>query len=116
MYDIKIQYTTGDSYSTEECQKYIGITWRDLEYAKKSLGRIKEHYLWYDYQYSYFRTGEQPKKPDWHNNRYDNSIKLLTDNGVEVEINAFWCGYFETLNSVEIVEKDSSLKWIVNEY
>ena len=40
----------------------------------------------------------------------EHCIKLKTDNDDTWQISAFWCGYFETLNSAEIETDDSDMK------
>lgn len=47
-------------------------------------------------------------KPDEHLGTY--CLKLIADNGNEMQISAFWCGYFETLHSAEIEFDDSDIR------
>ena len=39
-----------------------------------------------------------------------NCLKLKTDNGKLMQMSAFWCGYFEQLQEVEIVLLDTDMK------
>ena len=39
-----------------------------------------------------------------------NCLKLKTDNGKLMQMSAFWCGYFEKLQEVEIVLVDTDIK------
>ena len=44
MYTIKLEYITGDSFSSEETYTVIGHCWKDIELARKALATYKEHY------------------------------------------------------------------------
>ena len=39
-----------------------------------------------------------------------NCLKLKTDNGKLMQMSAFWCGYFEKLQEVEIVLVETDMK------
>lgn len=86
MYDIEIDYTTGDSFNSErKTEESLGIVTSDMEMAKKNLKRIKAHYVKHDGAWDY------------------PTLTLLTDGG-ERTISPFWMGYFETLHGARIVE------------
>lgn len=121
-YRIKYCYTTGDSFHTEDREDCLELSWNTLEAAEENLNRIKEHYELYEVingtNYYYpekeptkkekeLWIKEQKKKPWFVENKKfhsTNSIKLLADTGKEVQFSAPWCGYFEHLNSLEIIE------------
>jgi hypothetical protein len=82
MWTIKIVYETGDSSGRYLETTFIGYAWHDLEQAKKSLTRIKEHY---------------------ENCKGDYFVPICTDKGGERDISAFWIGDFERLLEASIV-------------
>jgi hypothetical protein len=41
---------------------------------------------------------------------YEYSLKLITDDGIEYQQSAFWCGYFESLVSAEVVQNLPKIK------
>lgn len=89
MYDIEIDYTTGDSFGSERIEgESVGIVTSDLDKAKENLRRIKAHYE------KYACDSDTPDE------RYE--LALLTDEG-ERTIFPFWTGYFETLHGAMIV-------------
>lgn len=45
MYDIEIDYTTGNSFGSERQKELLCNPVTDLDKAKENLKRIKEHYL-----------------------------------------------------------------------
>ena len=48
MYRIKISYSTGNSFGSDDTWDYLELTWKDLDIAKENLQRIKEHYTLYE--------------------------------------------------------------------
>lgn len=118
-YQIKYNYNTGDTFHTEEgVEDLLEMNWDDLEVAKANLERIKEHYEQYKRGtiYSNKRNkdvyGENRQK-DWFVASYPlYCINLYTDDGKPWQIYAPWCGYFESLNYVEIVVNDNDMKYI----
>ena len=149
-YKIKISYTTGDSFHTEDTFDYLELDFNDLDIAKENLQRISEHYKMYkELNYNYYRDysreeiiAENINKPwfvnmpklfcistgnamdekykqtvgignwEYRPDSYysEHCLKLKADNGNEMQISAFWSGYFETLNCVEIVVDESDMK------
>lgn len=126
-YTIQVNCTTGDSESSWTEIRDLDLAWNDLNIAKENLQRIKEHYEYYrlmnkDYRYTP-NIGDQesnyykPKKffdeakklasnQRWYdkkNKLTDTSLVLELDNGTTYTYHTFWCGYFESLNSAEIV-------------
>ena len=117
MYQIKIAYTTGNSFNTENREEIFDeLEWENLDVAKENLKRIKEHYDWYC-SLTHCHFWEKKEKPEWHNVNAEhteghNLINLITDDGKDFQFWPFWIGYFESLNYVEIVtKKDKSTKF-----
>lgn len=121
-YRIKYSYNTGDSFKTErDIVRYLEGEWENLDIAKKNLQRIKEHYEYYCYdERNYDSKSERRKKEnqfakkDWYVKGYQGqvsgSLKLEVDSGTFFQISAPWCGYFESLNEVEIEADVSDMK------
>lgn len=135
-YIIKVSYSTGDSFGSDDTYTNIELTWKDLSIAKENLQRIKEHYVlhnlsrskfnindykdkpWFVYEPKLFSISmnraideSQKKEGDYEYRAdeyyYQHCLKLKADNGNEMQISAFWCGYFEQLHQIEI-ELDKS--------
>jgi len=110
-YTIKIEYTTGDSFHTEEAEGTVGLVWENMDVAKQALQRIKEHYNWFRDQEGYYRFNDKPvPRPKWHKTNMEDDkfsrmhvINLPLDDGEEHQIECFWCGYFETPHNATIV-------------
>lgn len=126
-YQIKISYTSGNSFNTYNDESILELSWNNLEVAKANLRRISEHYKCYRIDNSYGGikgweyenlTPEQKliyqnrEKQDWYVNtgEYSYSIRLKTDEGKDFQISPFWVGYFETLNEIEIIAASSDMK------
>ena len=121
-YRIKYNYNTGDSFKTErDIVRYLEGTWENLDIAKKNLQRIKEHYEYYCYgDRNHDSKSERRKKEnqfakkDWYvkgsADYASGSLKLQVDSGAFFQISAPWCGYFESLNEVEIEADVSDMK------
>jgi len=116
MYNINIRYTTGDSYSSREKEQLLSdIDWKNIEIVEENLERIKTHYKYYSLLNRRWYTSSKEQKEvkkeaekllkenNFLDKKYEFSLKLLADSGKEYTISAFWCGYFETLHSAEIV-------------
>lgn len=106
-YQIHAEYETGDSNGRHDTSTTLEMVWEDLEKAKAALKRLEEHYRWYDGRDSWevrYKKVAPPEEPAWHVGLpYDFTVKVLLDNGAEVQFLAPWCGYFERLRSLEIV-------------
>jgi len=101
-YNIRIFYRTGDSFGSRNKEMDLDGFWENTEIIKENLKRIKEHYEWYKNKNSSY-SSKKIEKPTWHTNRYDESIKLKTDKGVEYEQSTYWCGYFESLYGAKAI-------------
>ena len=89
VYDIVVDYRTGDSFSDEDIYgESVGIVTTDVAKAQENLYRIKEHY-----------------KKALASPNVDYRLTLLTDDG-ERHINPFWIGFFEELYNARIVVED----------
>lgn len=104
MYNIKISYRTGDSFRSEDCERELEGTWKDLNIVAENLQRIKDHYDWYEEEHdSYLRNAKKKfTKPSYTSDEYDAALNLKLDDGTEYQIYAYWCGYFETLYSASV--------------
>lgn len=119
-YQILLKYSTGDTFNTYDTEDTLELSWGNLDIAKDNLKRIQEHYKVYKlysevsgWRSKYLEKDEvelfeSRKTKDWFVTDKDHyteqyGIKLKADNGNDWQINAFWCGYFEHLESVEII-------------
>jgi hypothetical protein len=110
-YTIEIHYQTGDSFHTEECVKSIEPTWENLEMAKQSLKRIKNHY---EYQREHCDIWSDPKKPlpegvEWNKKYRVIMLVLIDDNGNPFYYSDFWTGHFEQLHEAKIIISQEDL-------
>ena len=108
-YTIEIQYTTGDSFSSSEETGKVGYCWIKLEQAKKALDDIEAHYKCYQDTEGYHRKNKDCwKKAAW-STKTDNwkfTVLVEDDDGNRtVKLDAFWVGYFETLNEASVVSE-----------
>ena len=87
MYDIDIDYTTGNSFNSERSIERLCNPVSDVSMAKKNLKLIREHYI------------ECKDNPNT-GKRYE--LTLLIDDGTRT-ICPFWIGYFETLHGAKVV-------------
>ena len=119
-YRIQYNYNTGDSFNTySDIERYLELTWKNLDVAKENLKRIREHYNQYKEinSYSYSKKNREDilgenKDKDWFVKENENCIILYTDDNKPFQFWAPWCGYFESLNHVEIVPTYSDMKII----
>ncbi len=103
-YTIQLNYTTGDSFSTYDTSGDIEVTWENLDVAKAALQRIANHERAYrsaDKYSSNAKDRESFSKVPGYTSEY--AILLPMDDGSEQKVFTFWQGYFEHLNSAEIV-------------
>lgn len=103
-YAIRIGWNTGDSFHTESgLYDDIELGWSDIKVVEENVKRIEDHYKWYLGETSSWR--DRVEKPKWlkYDEPYSHRINLKLDNGSEHSYGAFWTGYFESLNSIEIV-------------
>ena len=119
-YYIEYIYDSGDSFNTyRDLHGGLELTWKNYDVAVKNLERLEEHYKQYEEQNSYSqkkRTYEQifkdNRRKDWFvesKDRYytEYCVKLYTDDGEVMQISCPWCGYFESLNSLEVKTKST---------
>lgn len=116
MWEINISYTTGNSFGSEDTEDLVGYSWNNLEDAKEALAYIKEHYA--AQQGLSCRDKEFIEKYGrkvWCDKEYPTVCLLVPDNdGGQHRISAFWCGYFESLQSASIItEEDTSMSFEV---
>jgi len=124
-YKININYDTGDSFNHySDIDQELSPTWENIEVAKINLKMIQEHYKYhldltsigrmhYDKKVLEEKQKEMEKKP-WYPSEYpDVTMDLISDNGDRINIITFWTGYFESLNSAEIVPDTSDMKFVV---
>lgn len=57
-YQIKVDYTTGDSFQHYDTSDIIELSWESLEIAKRNLKNIQEHYELYRSKNAYFPRKE----------------------------------------------------------
>jgi len=109
MFKIRYRYQTGDSFHRYDLEEILEYEWEDIQYARESLQRIKEHYLWYESKHKWY-SADTVLKPKWHNVKTEDKwmpeeslINLRIDKENEVQFWPPWCGYFETLYNAEII-------------
>jgi hypothetical protein len=111
-YQIKAYYQTGDSFGSENTYTVLELINKDIDVAKANLKRIAEHYEMYKQFNSYSRHREKTKKDyknfDWFvdEDMFEYSVILKTDSGNNLQIHCDWCGYFEKLHSIELVNDE----------
>jgi len=108
---IKVNYKTGNSFGSSDEVDYIELAWKNLDRAKESLKRIKNHWEFYkDNAFIYKKPkGKLPVGVTWNDEYRLLMLELITDDGKAYPYSPFWCGYFETLHKAEIVEADNDL-------
>ena len=116
-FQIKVSYTTGDSYGTENTYDILDYEWENEKVAIENAEAIIQHYnayqqendgRWvvkYDQDYMKKWWYDEPTRLEsgWPN--IDASMLIKLDDGTLVRYHCPWCGYFEHLNEVEIVIK-----------
>ncbi len=114
MYNIKIQYQTGDSFSTAEREETIEMEWVHLDRAKESLKRIQNHYEFYQKHDNIWEKPEGVELPEgvlWDDENKMICLELIADNGDPFRYGCFWVGYFESLRSATIVRSFKDIKY-----
>jgi predicted metal-dependent hydrolase len=119
-YQIEIEYRTGDSFRTSNEVVKLEPYWENYEIADENAERIERHYIYYRLiNDSYYRWDmrederlqklAEMRKESWYVSGVysDSSLNLKLDNGTEYTISAFWCGYFESLNSINVIVVDN---------
>jgi hypothetical protein len=116
-FTIQITYMTGNSFGSYEKSDELPIPFESLLGAKDALGRIKAHYEVYANNHGYTRRKTlsheeyktKLKQLGFVSSENDSYISLQLEDGTEQQIEAFWCGYFETLCRAEIIVPHSDL-------
>jgi hypothetical protein len=119
-YYIEYIYDSGDSFTTHHdlCGE-LELTWKNYDVAVKNLERLEEHYKQYkeleDSSYTkkkrtYEQIFKDNRSKDWFVESKDvyyteYCVKLYTDDGTVMQISCPWCGYFESLTSLEVKTK-----------
>ncbi len=113
MYSIKVIYDTGNSFHKEYGVEHdIKLSWLSLEKAKQALRDIQAHYHFYMILNKEWNADKKDKEKalkfaqsrPWCTKEYpENFILLENEDGERIEINAVWCGYFESLVGADIV-------------
>ncbi|MDD2505286.1 MAG: hypothetical protein PHF21_03310 [Bacilli bacterium] len=115
-YIVEFNYTTGNSFNSEDENRYIDILFYNQEDVELAVKLIKTHAKWYSLiNDSYCRNRAERQK------EIDKCISFLKNNTEEYDewsftikseingnktINAVWNGYFETLNCVDYIIAD----------
>lgn len=111
MFTINIEYTTGDSFKSYKTEDTISLVWKDKELARKALKAIQAHYEFSNASDAWGITPrersaikERARNEYWYCKDYpDYNIMVEMDDGTFRSMNAFWCGYFETLHTAEVI-------------
>lgn len=119
-YIIKFYYSTGNSFKIQDEEDCLEMSWNNLDIAKENIKAIKEHYQMYekldDFRYDRNKLKESNKDKWWFVDTdyypFDECMKLKADNGNLMQQWNPWCGYFETLYSIEIEVNDPEMKFI----
>lgn len=119
-FQIKVYYTTGDSFGTANEYEILDYEWDNDEIASENAKAIIEHYEAYACENGKW-TAKSKKdigdytekwwyvKPYGSENGYpeiDPSMNLKLNDGTLTLYRCPWCGYFESLISVEVVIKE----------
>ena len=104
MYRIKIDYTTGDSFHTEETFTYLEGTFKNMETVEENIERIKNHYEYYQkYDDMWKKPAEKtPKGVIWDKEWRAITLETVDDDGNLFTTMPDWMGYFETLNELSV--------------
>ena len=112
-YELIANYSTGDSYGS-----YDGVSlihrFNSKEVAIKAMERLIIHYKWYEWieksEYDKKRLIEIYKEnpveePEWHKElEYSFQASYYLDDGTLFQDSMVYCGYFETLYTLEVVD------------
>ena len=120
-FQIRVDYRTGDSYNTYDDHEILDYDWESEEIASENAKAIIEHYEAYACENGKWtaRTkkdvGDYTEKA-WYVKPYgaekynyptiDATMNLKLNDGTLTPFRCPWCGYFESLISVEVVIKE----------
>ena len=117
-YTIKVNYSTGDSFSNYDTSTILDYNWTNLDIVKENLKAIQDHYKLYqlynsppwDLNKSKIQNMKKNyEKKWWYFDEYSQYFKL--DDGTLVRNYNSWVGYFEHLYGAEIISKDDELSF-----
>ncbi|NTW90750.1 MAG: hypothetical protein HGA35_02255 [Erysipelotrichaceae bacterium] len=131
MYTIKITYDTGDSFNRYDGETEMVGKWKSKELATENAKRLAEHYdiykrcssnHWGDDCLTEKEAIDIIKTKEWcpiieeksHSREYLmlHSIMLKLDDGSAFQFGtSTWCGYFESLVSIEVVCPEQNMIW-----
>lgn len=103
MYTVKAYYTTGDSFGSEDVEHEIPLVWENKELARQAMREIYDHYTAFQDRLDYSEVKDNAWCGEAYAEIWEFSIKLELDNGKRQSMNVPWTGYFESLNSLEVV-------------
>jgi hypothetical protein len=120
MFKIQVTYMTGDSFSDEQKIDVIDFNWKDITKAQQAVADIEQHYEFYKTCNASRTTradieavAKKLKKLKYYSEARDKtstsktpefySIALQLDDGTWQKVYAFWIGYFERLQALEII-------------
>lgn len=120
-YVIRVDYRTGDSFRFYDDFEILDYGWHDEEVVKENAKAIIDHYHAYDEEHGQYYRKDTPdwgeiKKQWWYADPYfkgyniEANMKLKLDNKDLVNYTCPWCGFFETLDRVEIKVKEYILE------
>lgn len=119
-FQIEANYTTGDSFGSENVTDVLEYEWQNEEIAKKNLKALADHYRAYQWQEKKGYTFQEDPKIDYKNEWWyrdvpcyhgelSPAIWLLTDDMLKIPFSCPWVGYFETLSSLELKIKNEKI-------
>jgi len=112
-YKIEISYQTGNSFGSSDEVDFLEYEWNNLDMAKESLSRIRNHHEYCEEYTGYNKPRVKlPKGVLWDNEGSCILLELVTDDGKPYIYQAFWIGYFEHLHSASIIYDDDDLVYI----
>lgn len=131
MYTIKITYDTGDSFNQYNGRTDTVGEWKTRELAVENAKRLAEHYDIYKRCHSNHYGNDcltekeaidVIKTKEWcpvieeksHSKDFLmlHSVMLTLDSGDKMQFGtSTWCGYFESLVSIEVVSADQNMIW-----
>jgi len=118
-YYIHVEYTTGDSFGSQETYEDVDYGWNDFEIAAINAKAMAQHAR--IYEESEYSTKEKTEnkcrghwwlaKPENNYSIIDERIYLTLDNGDKVLYRCPWCGYFERFHSAEVRINEKQCKF-----
>ncbi|WOL22893.1 hypothetical protein [Escherichia phage vB_EcoM_JNE01] len=108
-YTIKVIYETGDTSSSSIIEENIDLQWETIEGARNALQVLKEHWE-YTIRRDKCRTRDEVTGLDsemhtktWYSPSGGEYLFRVDVDGTMCSCHAPWVGYFEVLNSAEVV-------------